>query len=125
MTDAKDFFHFVQKSSKPTEQSCDVFSNQDPEEIADFSRLMYGALGLASEAGEVASKIKKILRDRQGDARYSEILEVRKELGDVLWYVQFLCIEMGASLNGLMVESMAKLQSRLDREVIGGDGDNR
>lgn len=86
---------------------------------------VYPALGLANEAGEVAGKIKKIFRDKNGmvddEVRYS----IEKELGDVLWYVAQVATEFDLSLNGIAEKNIEKLYSRLERGKINGDGDDR
>jgi NTP pyrophosphatase (non-canonical NTP hydrolase) len=90
---------------------------------------MYPALGLASEAGEVADKIKKLMRN-EGVMRPSEVspeakAELTKELGDVLWYVSQLATELGASLDDIATTNLEKLASRKARHVIASTGDNR
>ncbi len=87
--------------------------------------IVYPTLGLAGEAGEVAEKIKKILRDRSGQIDAAAKAEVSKELGDVLWYVAQLATELGLSLPAIAQENLDKLFSRLERGQLGGSGDNR
>ncbi len=87
--------------------------------------LTYPALGLCGEAGEVAEKVKKMLRDDGG-----ELTEVRREalageLGDVLWYLAQLATEAGLDLDAVAAGNLAKLESRARREVLGGSGDLR
>lgn len=84
--------------------------------------LTYTALGLASEAGEVAGKVKKIIRD--GDS--VELREaVEAELGDVLYYLARVADELDVDLGWIAVTNQQKLNSRKERGVIGGSGDNR
>ena len=85
----------------------------------------YCTLGLASEAGEIAGKLKKIMRDDGGTISYAKIAAMRKEIGDVLWYVSELATSLGISLEHVARSNIAKLQDRQDRGVIGGSGDNR
>lgn len=87
-------------------------------------RVIYPALGLASEAGEVAGKIKKALRD-QGDVAKAPVEALRDELGDVLWYVAVLASDLNLSLDDIAAHNLAKLQSRLARGRLGGAGDER
>lgn len=89
------------------------------------NNFVYPALGLASEAGEVAGKLKKVVRDKGGVLDDETRREVSKELGDVLWYVAQLASEMSVSLDTLASENIHKLQSRQARGKLGGDGDNR
>lgn len=90
-----------------------------PSEFA----LTYLALGLASEAGEVAGIVKKIIRDQTDPEEAADKLQA--ELGDVLWYVSQLCTKLGASLESIAMANVVKLQDRMNRGVIGGSGDNR
>ena len=80
----------------------------------------YLALGLASEAGEVAWKIKKWIRD--GNLREKEIIS---ELGDCLWYIARLADEYGVTISQLATENHNKLASRKERGTLTGSGDNR
>ena len=85
----------------------------------------YPALGLGGEVGEVLNKVKKIMRDHDGKItdEYREIL--KKELGDVLWYVAALASELGLKLEEVARLNLEKLASRKERGTLGGDGDNR
>ena len=95
-----------------------------PREHAVF----YPALGLAGEAGEVANKIKKIMRDRKGDVNNlpGEVKdEIASELGDCLWYISALATDLGIGLDGVVVENIRKLQKRKEKGTIHGSGDKR
>jgi NTP pyrophosphatase (non-canonical NTP hydrolase) len=85
----------------------------------------YPALGLAGEAGEVADKIKKLYRDHAGVATYEFREQLKKELGDVLWYLDDLASDFGFTLKDVARENIVKLKSRKERGVLGGSGDNR
>ncbi len=87
--------------------------------------VIYPTLGLANEAGEVAGKIKKIFRDKDGVFGENERLALKSELGDVLWYISQVCTELDLSLDEVAEANIAKLRDRLERGVIRGDGDNR
>ncbi|MEY3464323.1 MAG: hypothetical protein RLZZ468_2101 [Cyanobacteriota bacterium] len=86
---------------------------------------IYPTLGLCGEAGEVADKVKKVLRDRGGSFSPEVIEALRLELGDVLWYVAQLATELGLDLDDVAQANLDKLASRAARNVIGGDGDHR
>jgi NTP pyrophosphatase (non-canonical NTP hydrolase) len=82
--------------------------------------LYYLALGLVSESGEVAGKIKKLIRDgklNQGDLAY--------ELGDVFWYLVRLCEAIGYSPENIMEININKLLKRKENGTIQGNGDHR
>jgi NTP pyrophosphatase (non-canonical NTP hydrolase) len=82
--------------------------------------LGFFALGLTGEAGEVAEKIKKHYRD---DAFLGSTLLF--ELGDVLWYLTAIAGQLGCTLDDIIEYNVAKLESRYDRGVAQGSGDNR
>ncbi|ABX08779.1 nucleoside triphosphate pyrophosphohydrolase family protein [Prochlorococcus marinus] len=86
---------------------------------------IYPTLGLVGEAGEVADKVKKVLRDNNG-AFNSEVKELIKyELGDVLWYLAQLSTELGFDLEDVAEANLAKLSSRASRGKLKGSGDSR
>jgi NTP pyrophosphatase (non-canonical NTP hydrolase) len=103
--------------------------------------LVYYALGLAGEAGECADKLKKHFRD-DGEAHsggyvptwssaHPELIggerreAFKKELGDVLWYVARFAHHLGFTLDDVARGNIEKLASRMDRDLLGGDGDDR
>lgn len=83
-------------------------------------KIIYPALGLCGESGEVAEKIKKYLRDGTLNDK-----EVAKELGDVLWYIANLAEDLGYDLAEIADMNLEKLADRANRNVIKGSGDNR
>ena len=86
---------------------------------------IYCALGIAGEAGEVSEKIKKIWRDKGKKIDDIDREEIKKELGDVLWYMSQLALEFGINFDDVAISNINKLQSRLARNVLHGQGDNR
>ena len=92
---------------------------------ADAYRVTYPALGLASEAGEVAGKVKKVLRDRAGDFSEDQIIAIKDELGDVLWYVAVLAADLGLDMGTIAAGNIEKLRSRQERGALRGNGDRR
>ena len=88
--------------------------------------IVYPALKLAGEAGEVAEKVGKVIRDGHSlDNGSLHRFELAKELGDVLWYIAQISEKLGFSLNEIADINIAKLTSRMQRGKIKGDGDNR
>ena len=87
--------------------------------------VIYPTLGLANEAGEVAGKIKKVFRDKDGQISEETREALKAELGDVLWYIAQVATELGLSLDEIAEHNIAKLHDRLERGKIRGDGDNR
>lgn len=87
--------------------------------------ILYPTLGLTGEAGEVAEKVKKVLRDKNGVFGDEEKHDIAKEAGDVLWYINALANDIGYTLEEIMEMNITKLESRKQRGVIGGSGDNR
>jgi len=91
----------------------------------DFKDLLHWVLGLTGEAGEVAEKLKKIIRDKDSVVSEEDRLELAKELGDVLWYVAVFAHQLGVPFDEIAQQNLDKLASRKDRGVLGGSGDNR
>ncbi len=87
--------------------------------------IVYPTLGLVNEAGEVAGKIKKIFRDKDGVISEADRAALKSELGDVLWYLTQICTELDLSLKEVAAQNLTKLFDRLERGVIGGEGDVR
>ena len=87
--------------------------------------ITYCALGLVSEAGEVAGIVKKVIRDSGGVYTTEVQSKLKKEVGDNLWYISQLCNEFGWSMGDLMAENINKLKDRKNRGVLSGSGDNR
>ena len=87
--------------------------------------MVYCTLKLNGEAGEVAKKIGKILRDEGGMIRLERTEDLTKELGDVLWYIAACAMELGISLETVADMNLQKLESRKARGTLSGSGDNR
>lgn len=86
---------------------------------------IYPTLGLSGESGEVAEKIKKVLRDKQGRIDENDREAIKKELGDVLWYLTQLASELKLTLEEVAVGNLVKLYDRMKRGKLSGDGDDR
>lgn len=86
---------------------------------------VYPILGLVGETGEIAEKIKKVIRDKAGQIDEETRTELVKELGDVLWYLANLSTELGISLEEIATTNIEKLRSRMERNQLHGSGDNR
>lgn len=87
--------------------------------------LLYPVLGLCGETGELANKVKKIHRDHDGLIGEDDLLALKQEIGDCIWYLAELCTQLGISLSDVADLNLFKLRSRKQRGVIGGSGDNR
>ena|SRR5665648_515695 len=87
--------------------------------------VIYPTLGLVNEAGEVAGKIKKVFRDKDGQISPETCQALKAELGDVLWYLAQVSTELGLTLDEVAEANIVKLYDRLERGKLGGDGDIR
>jgi len=96
--------------------------------------LLYPVLGLVSEAGEVADKIKKHFRDNEFEVYCDDAvveipaetrMAIAKELGDCLWYITAIAADIGYELEEVAYLNIEKLESRQERDVLKGSGDNR
>ncbi len=87
--------------------------------------IVYPALGLASEVGEVTGKVKKVLRDNEGIFSKELCDKIGDEMGDVLWYIAALCRDLNIKMNDIAERNLNKLEDRKNRNVLQGSGDTR
>jgi NTP pyrophosphatase (non-canonical NTP hydrolase) len=83
--------------------------------------ILYVALGLSGEAGEVANQVKKILRDDNGILTPERKAKIIDELGDCLWYVSMAANELGTYLSELAARNIGKLTGRAEHDAVHGD----
>lgn len=83
------------------------------------------AMGISGEAGEIIEKWKKIVAYKDGEISEADVLEIKKELGDVMWYVALLAHSLELSLDSVVELNVNKLADRKVRNVQKGQGDNR
>lgn len=86
---------------------------------------IYPALGLSGEVGELVNKLKKVLRDESGVISAEKLAALKRELGDVQWYVAETARQLGLSLQEIAEDNIASLRDRKARGVIAGSGDQR
>ena len=109
------------------------YYNQDPLEMDKYQQqaattaiydqkhaVIYPALGLAAEAGEVANKVKKIMRDGKLDRD-----GIADEIGDCLWYIAALCRDLNIDMETVAYDNLEKLHGRQKRGTLRGNGDKR
>src|SRR3954468_13920020 len=90
-----------------------------------FKELMQQVLGLADESGEVLAKFKKWIRDDDADFDKLDLENLKKELGDILWYIAVVADDIGLSLDDIATYNIEKLASRHARGTLTGSGDDR
>jgi len=88
-------------------------------------KITYPALGMAGEAGEVANKVKKIIRDGKKSLPDDWQQQLASEIGDVLWYCAALARDLDMSLATIMAANLDKLKTRQEQGTLGGSGDKR
>ena len=86
---------------------------------------LYPTLGLCGEAGEVAEKVKKVIRDKGGEFDETDRMNIRKELGDVLWYMAQICSDLDLRLESIAIANVEKLRLRKEKGTLSGSGDDR
>lgn len=87
--------------------------------------ILYPTLGLCGEAGEVAEKVKKVIRDKGGEFDEFDRMNIRKELGDVLWYMAQICSDLDLRLESIAIANVEKLRLRKEKGTLSGSGDDR
>ena len=107
-------FKTYQKQARLTAQYPNLGSNN-----------IYPTLGLVGEAGEVAEKVKKVIRDKKGIFDEESKKGIKKELGDVFWYLSYLCNEFDFKLEEVALQNLEKLKLRAAKGKICGSGDDR
>ena len=117
MSDSLDFEEYQERAAETA-----VYPGRDngPMYLAP-----YPCLGLAGEAGEVAEHAKKAIRDDGGMVSQARRAKLKKELGDVLWYIAAICDELGLSMADVAQANIDKLADRQERGAIRGEGDER
>jgi len=90
-----------------------------------FGNIDYVVEGLAGEAGELAGKVKKVMRDNQGEFTPEKVQAIKDEVGDCFWYLAQIGSELGFKLSEAVVENRLKLLDRQERGKLGGSGDKR
>lgn len=109
------FGHYQQQA-----ESTAIYPGRDT-----FMGLIYCALKLAGEAGEVSEKVGKIIRDNNSEVTEEKRLDLLKELGDVQWYIAMCAYELNTPLIRVAQMNLEKLASRKARGKLGGSGDDR
>jgi len=115
MGDSMDFDAYQKLASKTA-----TYGGKDSTYV-----LMYLSMGLAGESGEVIEKLKKAVRNDNGIVSEERKEDLKKELGDVLWYLSQLANALGISLADVAEQNIKKLADRAERGVIKSEGDSR
>lgn len=93
--------------------------------VDDLLQKTIYVMGISGESGEVIEKWKKIVAYQDGKIGKEDVTEISKELGDILWYIAVFADSLGLNLDDIVNQNINKLQDRLKRKVITGQGDNR
>lgn len=89
------------------------------------NNISYLALAICGEAGELADKVKKVIRDKQGQFYIPDLTAIAMELGDILWYAANLAKVLGYDLSDIAQLNIEKINGRVERGTLHGSGDNR
>lgn len=120
-------FTSYQKMAHTTALYLDGVKKENPQlgsNILDMLAISYVGLGLG-EAGEVQNKLKKIIRDKNGIITDEVKIDIKKELGDILWYVAEMSTILGLDMTDVAQANINKLFKRKDEGKLQGSGDNR
>ena len=91
----------------------------------EANELDYYLLGLTSEVGEVAGRMKRVYRDQKGKISLVEKERIKKELGDVLWYLSAICDRFDFSLEEVAELNLKKLSNRMENDTLRGEDPDR
>ena len=112
--DSAKYIEFVrQTTSEASSDFAALLARLTELELADANvpRLLTAAFGVSAEAGELVEIVKKMFL--QGKP-YTEdnIIHMKKEAGDILWYMSQLCIALDTTFEELMEINYQKLSAR-------------
>jgi NTP pyrophosphatase (non-canonical NTP hydrolase) len=102
-----------------------VHPNKTGPDYSVEANWIYPVFGLVGETGELAEKLKKVIRNQDGILLGQEAIEIGKEIGDILWYLSEVATALNLDLDNLAQQNLNKLKSREKRDVIKSEGDNR
>jgi NTP pyrophosphatase (non-canonical NTP hydrolase) len=125
MPDLEEYASMTQKAAIYRDEVDDLVNEASPEAIAKMLKIFYATTGLAGEAGEVANKVKKILRDCRGVVSEETRTKLLGELGGVSWYLVALTEELGLKIEDVLEYNYDQIRSRQARGALMGDGDDR
>lgn len=91
----------------------------------EFNDLLHWVLGINGESGEIAEKVKKIIRDKSGQVSNEDKHELGREIGDVLWYLAVFAHHLGFEFDDIADANLKKLADRQKRGRLQGSGDHR
>ena len=117
------FNEYQEKASKFDTFSYETFIKEGAK--VNHLGMLEKVLGLAGESGEACDKIKKLIRDNNGEVSEEKKKELVKELGDILWYLAMVSKYLGMEFSKVAEMNIEKLQDRFERNKIHGSGDNR
>ncbi len=125
MPELKEYARMTQKAAIYRDEVDDLVAEASDESIAKMLKIFYATTGLAGEAGEVANKVKKILRDCSGVVSEEMKTKLLGELGGVAWYLVALAEELGFTIEEVLEYNYEQIRSRQARGALTGDGDDR
>lgn len=103
----------------------DIVADRKLHQTEKLLRLSYLMTGLTGEVGELQGTFSKVIRDSGGKIYESDLLNMKRELGDICWFVAELATEFNIPLGEILSQNLDKLRDRLERNVISGSGDDR
>ena len=125
MPDLEEYASMTRKAAIYRDEVDDLVAEAPDPKLAKMLKIFYATMGLAGEAGEVANKVKKILRDCHGEISEETRTKLLGELGGVAWYLVALSEELGFKIEDVLEYNYNQIRSRQARGALTGDGDDR
>jgi len=125
MTDLREYASMTRKAAIYRDEVDDLVAEAPIGHVSKMLKIFYATTGLAGEAGEVANKVKKILRDCRGVVTEETRTKLLGELGGVAWYLVALTEELGLTIEEVLEYNYEQIRSRQARGALTGDGDDR
>jgi NTP pyrophosphatase (non-canonical NTP hydrolase) len=113
MSELNDYQSFVYSVTSEPSKAIGEFAEVTAElhEMVNIPLLLTAAIGMSSENGEFSEIVKKCVFQGKEFNR-KERYHMKRELGDILWYLANAATALGYNLDDIMFENIQKLEAR-------------